>query len=177
VNNIRIDKIKIDRKTKGVTVIYSTPSPAGGYDDIELKTTDKAQDSFYNAMKVLGHKVAEICDYLRYVEEDRKYQIINNFDVFGVTFSYSEEGKGVTISSIKKLVGFDVPLCINTPHIKEDDWGSELRALLVNLKDEAINFIQGKRAQMTIFDAVNTETTLRAEMVQHFESAELVEAE
>jgi hypothetical protein len=154
---MRIKKVKITKENK-VLLIYEKQTKCG-WDEYSFACSEEARPEFYTAMLALGEHVVEMCelpkDYLKRIK------------VRGVSFSWSGEKQrvmGATISAAMKLENSHPDLNINTPHKAEamynentpDDekqlLSGECIDALEHLQDECKAYINGERAQISMFN-------------------------
>lgn len=125
----------------------------GKYDEFTIRCADKPLPEFEQALQGLAKYVIEICEF---VDDVAPYRIL------GVSFSWADGIMGATITAQKALEYSNSLLILNTPHKPEepyseggddsvclsDDCINQLRELI----DQAGKYIDGKRAQMKLFE-------------------------
>lgn len=149
--NRQITKIKIK---KGICFfgweIYQNATQ--NWDAHTLTCKDRPRDEFFRAIKNMVRHVMDICEFPK--EEDGK-----KFLVSGITESYTEDNRFLTITAQKELSFSRAPLIINTPARAEEMGADEDPAfclsedLLVDLgtlEAEAWKYIAGERAQQQL---------------------------
>lgn len=155
MDNIRITKIKDNGDT--VIIEYKQKIGKSGWAKIAIEQPERARPEFYDALKQLASHVVQICELPQSYKDD--------IDVTGATFSYDDDTKtvGATIIAKKKLAHSQSPFNIATPHKFEHAANAELKGDklifltpgaandLRILRDEAIQYIKGERAQGDLF--------------------------
>lgn len=146
------DKIKFDGVR--VTIKYHE----GAADDPQNETTYTSKDAptpeFREALQALRADVIDICELPMQL-----YAL----DVRSVSFSHANDILGATITALYSLSKSNAPLVINTPHKSAEPYsegGDSSQCLdphavarLKRLIDRAEKYLQGARAQGTLFDA------------------------
>ena len=155
---MRIKKIKITSDNK-IKVAYEKRNKIG-WDEYSFACSDEPRPELYTALKALAPHVIEMCE----LPED----YLPRIDVRGVTYSYGGENEvmGATIVSQMKLENSYVKLNLNTPHKASEPYSEnsppdEMQLLtddcidaLEELCEEVNLYIEGERAQQTLFAAV-----------------------
>lgn len=151
--NIRVDKVKFDGSK--VRIEYANKRPDNQYDEFTLGSVDRPAQPFFNAMDALRQDVIAICE-LADADADK-------LTVRGVTFTHTNDVFGACITALKKLTTANAPLVLNTPHLTEEAYGEgdtstpllkrETIDRLLELSLAAERYIDGERAQGTLFDA------------------------
>lgn len=153
----RVKKIKFTDQMKKVRCEYEKKNSKGSWDEFSILSSDEPEPELMQSFVALREDVLKICEI-----EDELDRII----VTGVSFSYSGENDsmGATIIARKKLLKANAPLNLITPHLKDDDEADPLQQLdldtvkrLRTVESSALRFIDGKRAQQSIFDYQTTE--------------------
>ena len=147
----RITKIKVK---KGVYFfgweIYKDATR--NWDEHTLTCKDRPRDEFFLAIKNMVRHVMDICEFPK--EEDGK-----KFIVSGITESYTEDNRFLTITAQKELSFSRAPLIINTPTRAEGVGADgdpvfclseDLLVDLGTLEAEAWKYIAGERAQQQL---------------------------
>ena len=147
----RITKIKVK---KGVYFfgweIYQDATR--NWDEHTLTCKDHPRDEFFLAIKNMVRHVMDICEFPK--EEDSK-----KFIVSGITESYTEDNRFLTITAQKELSFSRAPLIVNTPARAEEVgadgdpafcMSEDLLVDLGTLEDEAWKYIAGERAQQQL---------------------------
>lgn len=153
----RFKKIKITSDDK-LHIEYEKQNDLGTYDEYAMKSSEEALPSMYHAFDNLIPHVVEICE----LPDGDNLQHV--YTIKGVSFSYGgdDEVMGATITATRALKNTNAPLVLNTPHKPQyayadgaDDSNcltSECVEDLLLLCDEAQKFLDGKRAQTSLFD-------------------------
>lgn len=154
---MRIRKVKITKENK-VSMVYEKQTRNGGWDEYSLTCSEEARPEFYQSIEKLAPHVIEMC------ELPKAY--LERIKVRGVSFSWSGEKErvmGATISAAMELKDSHPNLNINTPHKAEamynentpDDekqlLSSDCVDVLEYLQTECRAYINGERAQASIF--------------------------
>lgn len=164
-----IRKIKFNRKDHLVHIEWVVERGSSDLDEFSFKCKDEARPEFHAAMKRLAKHWSEILELDHH--EDTQ--------VSSVSFSHSNDVMGVTIYASRKLKESTGVLGCNTPHrIKkvcsesgtffdkcdEGQFMSEgLSADCDALIAEAEAYIDGKRAQMAMFEDEDKEEEIVVE--------------
>ncbi len=144
---IRIKKIKFK---EGKIFVQFEKENKDSWDEFSLRSLDAPLESFKLVMEGLTEDVCRICEF----SEECNY---SNIKVIGVSFSFTNDIMGATITALKTLESTSSPLVINTPHkpsnpYSGDDTSNCLStttvAKLEMLSLEAERYIAGNRAQM-----------------------------
>ncbi len=147
----RITKIKVK---KGVYFfgweIYQDATQ--NWDAHTLTCKDHPRDEFFLAIKNMVRHVMDICEFPK-AEDGKK------FIVSGITESYTEDNRFLTITAQKELSFSRAPLIINTP-ARAEGMGADgdpvfclsedLLVDLGTLEAEAWKYIAGERAQQQL---------------------------
>lgn len=147
-------KIKFD----GVFVELTWTSKLDGSGEVvhTLKSTDTPRPEFHAALKALVAPVLEVLELENAGWED-------SLSVSGLSINEEEDGRrGLVCTCRRPLDVANAPLIINTPHLREfrDDEAlkgfmpDELYSAMEAVEKEAAHYLQGKRAQADLFDAV-----------------------
>jgi hypothetical protein len=145
-----ITKIKRDTKTNRVTInwLTSLDDDAGVFSYNKPRTIPP---SFESALLDLREHVSDMTEI--YLQDDELHKI----EIIGVTFSWTNENMGATITAKKQLENSDTPLLLNTPH-KFEDGDSDKKLLpgrcvdaLIKVMDEAKAFINSEETQIELF--------------------------
>lgn len=148
---MRINKVKVTKEGK-VAIEYQIPKGAG-FDDYSLRCSEKAMQSFYDAMYALRESVVKLCEFPE--------EFTDRIHVKGVSFSYGGESQtmGAVIVAHLILNLSDGNLNINTPHkavemynpdaeVREEAvFDEDTIGCLEQLEAEAIKYVNGERAQ------------------------------
>ncbi len=165
INHGNITKFKIGDKSEIRLLKYEA------YDRKEttLKIDDELHPDVYEIMRQFIPIVREILclpDQYPHDHADENYAELLNKDAWkvrGVSWSYAEDGaKGIVISGHITLETSDSPFIFNTPHLPYDseygaifpERGQEIATIL---EAEIWRIIGGKRAQVGLFDNMETE--------------------
>lgn len=148
---MRINKVKVTKEGK-VAIEYQIPRGVG-FDDYSLKCSERAMQSFYDALLAFRESVVKLCE----LPEEFTERII----VKGVTYSYGGERDTMGAVIVAQLILnlSDGNLNLNTPHkavemYNEDSepreeavFDEDTIAYLEQLEAEAIRYVNGERAQ------------------------------
>lgn len=139
------------KHSKGATTLTRVEDRSNT-DSIEqtLTSYETPRPEFITAMQALTSWVIRICDL--------PIDYADGMTITGVSVSLGEYG-GCVVTALKKVVGANAPVVINTPHVPElatSESGPELPPeavrLLNELDDEALKFWNGERAQKDLFE-------------------------
>lgn len=153
----RVRKIKVD--TTRITIDWEIDNGDGrAPDEYHLKCADMARPEFYKALAAIRQDVIELLELPPAWLDDIK--------VKGATFSYTEKGtKGVVITATRDLKISAAPMNLNTPHVPYDSQNPDKFVIpyfteerLNKLEEEAERYIDGDRAQGSLFDAPEAAT-------------------
>lgn len=156
---IRIKKIKFT-PTEKISIQYEKRNEkVPSWDEYSMTCSDLPRPQLRNAMQNLKPYVIEMC------ELPEGY--LNRITVTGVSFSYGGEREvmGATITSQMKLSLSNCDLNLNTPHKASEpysDYEADPKQLLSyecvvaldELCDEVVKYINGERAQVSVFAVV-----------------------
>lgn len=144
----RITKVKLVEKSQRIQIEYDQRNQSA-WDQYAITCKDPARPEFYEALKELVEHVVEMCE----LPDDYASRI----EVRGVSFSYSNDVMGATITAIMSLTYSAQPLNLNTPY-KTEESESTLQQLtyacrhdLGVLQQECKLYIDGERAQGSLF--------------------------
>jgi hypothetical protein len=164
--NMRIKKFKVTKYNQ-ISMVYEQGSM--NQDEYSFTCSEKARPEFYVAMAVLAEHVIDMCE----LPEDYMERI----KVRGVSYSYGGEKEvmGATISAGMKLYESNQALNINTPHKATDSYsdapaqdsqllGNDCIKALMVLQAECKAYIQGDRAQGSLFSEVRPEIADQAQL-------------
>lgn len=170
---IRIKKVKYSENAGKIFMTYER-AVNNQYDEYTFSSSEEAAPEFYEAFKKLippARLMLELPDSF-----DRK------LDVYGVSFNYSKDDTmGAIISAKLELENSNTSVVVNTPNKKSapgdtDEFDAKnyltepcVKALWA-LEIEARKYIDGKRAQTTLFDAnapVDSETAEAVDQTAH----------
>lgn len=153
-SNKRVTKIKVS-KDGWIQVNYEELRNQK-WDQISLKCHDQARVEFYQALDQLKPCVLEICELKDAWPED------DTLTISGISYSYTNEILGATITALKSLDASNSPLVINTPfktavpYSESGDWEvcftEEQTAALETMAEEALKYAEGERAQKSLFE-------------------------
>lgn len=155
----RIKKIKFTPTDK-ISIQYEKRNPKiSTWDEYSMTCADLPRPQLRIAMQNLRTYVIEMC------ELPKNY--LDRITVTGVSFSYGGEKEvmGATITSQMKLSFSNCGLNLNTPHKASEsytDYEADPKQLLScecivaldELCDEVIKYINGERAQVSMFAVV-----------------------
>lgn len=151
-NKITVNKVKYQKTDNKILVEYLIQRN-GQFDAVKLLSSEEAAPEFYNALDMLIPSVCEILELPRELFEDR-------ITPLAVAFKYDAAGNmGAIITSVLYLSETKEEVAVNTPlhwcrknaegaHVSFTD-GTEER--LRELEAEARRYINGQRAQMSLF--------------------------
>jgi hypothetical protein len=156
---VRIKKVKVTSENK-ITMVYEKRSKGGYWDEYSFTCSEDARPEFYTSLKKLAPHVIYLC------ELPESY--LPRITVRGVSFSYGGENEvmGATISAAMELKNSYPNLNLNTPHkasemYNENTPDDEMQLLssdcisdLENLQSECVAYINGERAQESLFKGV-----------------------
>lgn len=150
----RITKVKYDG-TK-IEIRYQQPRNDGEPDEYEIKCRDLPHADFGRAFDALLPYAEEIAELPGMLEGSSR--------VRGVSLTWSEDDTmGACITVLKNLDTCRSPLVINTPHlpaVAANDAGAEFVlpekciAALEKVIEEALAYLDGKRAQGSLFGSL-----------------------
>lgn len=122
------------------------------WDKHTLVCKDPPREEFKERLQVMANHVTEICEF----EQGATKKIVVN----GITISYSNDNNYLVIMALKELNNSKSPMVINTPArpatpngacTKEYCMSNELSRDLSALEEEAWRYIEGDRAQASLF--------------------------
>ena len=140
--SLSVDKIKLTDKRGKVSIDWTV-----GESSYSLESREVPSPEFLDALNALLPIVIETCvldqkAWERAALEDEAY-------VSGVTLKHDPIGLGAIITAqFKAEAGYVV--VINTPLLKPEWLGPSEQSLLRQVEIEALNYIKGERAQMTL---------------------------
>lgn len=134
-----IYKIKITKN--GVSIMYDDPAFSGEPDGVSREGKGEARPSFYKAMNALRDDVINIC-----MLDPNGW---DEAEITGVTLKHLDGDIGVVITAQNKNEELASPININTPYLIADQ---KLKAKLERVQAEAQDYLNGKRAQVSLFD-------------------------
>lgn len=137
---VQIHKVKITKT--GIHIEYDRINDKKT-DAIKLTSEDAPQPDFDKAFQALLEDVIDIC----LLDPDGWEQA----RVTGVTIKYQDDGLGAVITTQNHASDLDVPIIINTPFLAAGSISNEFENKIRAVVDEAIAFIEGKRAQLSLF--------------------------
>jgi len=107
MTNKRIKKVKITSENK-ILMIYEKRSKNNGWDEYQFTCSEEARPEFYASLDALKEHVIEICEL--------PDSYIDRIKVRGVSFSWTNDVMGATISAAMTLENSYEKLNLNTPH-------------------------------------------------------------
>jgi hypothetical protein len=150
---------KLTCKEKKWTVI-AEQSNGKDWDEVQFTSADEPKPALLAALAALREPVLDI---LEMPPDSNELQRVT---VTGVTFSYTDAGiMGATLVARRSLFGRNAPMNLITPHLFEEytsgsDDGDpkqllphECRQILYTLQEEALDYLAGKRSQLSLFPA------------------------
>ena len=151
----RVKKVTYDGKR--VLVRWEVPRVGADPDEYEVVCKDPPAPRMVLALAALAAHVIDIC------ELERAY--VFGLDVRGASFSYGGEAEvmGATITALKKVSTARSPLTLNTPHLPSEPYTEDDKSdtpclsegaieALEELAEAALDYVDGKRAQVELFD-------------------------
>lgn len=159
-SSIQINKIKYSEKAEKTTIDFSR-NIDGHQADYTGTFDEQAAPEFYTALQVLRNPVLNI---LQFKFEDFKDRITP----YGVNYRYAKDGTMSAIISSKLAVG-NTKIEINTPmrscptedivdETSEQYFDDPTVAALWELETQARKYLDGKRAQMSLFGSDGSES-------------------
>lgn len=144
MNELIIKKIKLIKKQNKINLVYFLNG-----DEMSGMFSEPADPDLYQCFEKLAHEVSDIMEFPSDEFDDR-------IEPFGVTYSHGEVMKA-TIAAKLIMPDSDTETVINTPTRKvsialEDGLRKSTCELLERLEQDAINYLNGKRAQTELFD-------------------------
>lgn len=140
---------RVRYKGEGVEVQWRT-SPRDGETIVhELASDERPEPEFVEALMGLVRPLLRLLDLPSDWEE--------GFVPQTVTVKYEEDGWGLVITSLKKLIGINAPLVINTPYLAErgettEEIPSDLERAVNRVLYRAERYVDGHREQASLFD-------------------------
>lgn len=154
---MRIKKVKVTKENK-IMMVYEVRNQKGIFtDEYSFTCSEEARPEFYTAMENLREHVIDMCEL--------PADYIDRIRVRGVSFSYGggNDTMGATISAAMSLENSYSALNLLTPHKASEMYnpntpddekqlltGDCIDALLA-LQAECIRYIEGERAQGSLF--------------------------
>lgn len=144
-----IDKVKYDGIK--VRIEYQRRRQDDRYDEAAIASFDRPLPAFVEVLGALWLDVCNICEF------SHKYR--DGLVVRGVSFSHTDGVMGAVITALKSVKAASAPVVINTPHIPSAPYGdgaggpvlpAETIDRLNDVRDEAIRYISGERAQQQL---------------------------
>ena len=143
----RVLKLSYDRKK--VDVRYEE-----GSDEFEVISADGPAPRLVQALEALRPHVAAIC------ELPAKY--VADAEVRGVTFTYTKDLLGATITALKKVGTSNSPFAIHTPFTPESVasetdgpkvcLSEDATLALMEVQEAALDYVDGRRAQLSLLE-------------------------
>lgn len=146
----RIIKVKV-KKGEWTIRWQKKNEAAETYDTYEVTSKDLPLEDLPKRLQVMANHVTEICD----LPEGATKNIV----VSGITESYTDENRYLIITAVRALSKSKAPMLINTPArplYPEGDqdetfcMSKECFEDLLAVENEAMKYIRGERAQMTL---------------------------
>ncbi|MCP4049884.1 MAG: hypothetical protein GY730_04175 [bacterium] len=149
----QIKKIKWNKDNGSIKIKWNVPQNTGEPYEYSLNIREKARPEFYLSLQKLAKHWSEI------LEIEHKDNVL----VSSVSFSWSHDVMGVTIYASRKLNKSTGVFGCNTPHRIEtfysENGGDEGQLMSEDLSNDCIEllseakyYIDGERAQQTIFN-------------------------
>lgn len=141
-----------------IKIEYEELNRNGGWDEYSMKSAEEPAPSFEHALDDLAPHVEQMCEL---TTNDHQ---VHPYTVRGVSFSYGgdHDVMGATITAERTLTNSNSPLILNTPHKIAEPYaeGSDETQVMTNdclidlerLQNEAEDYLEGKRAQMDMFN-------------------------
>lgn len=143
-----VTEIKYKPKAENpMRIGYDQPHGADTH-QIVLECKDEPKASFMRALEALAPHATSLCE----IEDELWTEGVR---VIGVKIKHSDDSLGAVISCVKRLQTKAV-MCFNTPYLPESaEHGPTLPPIVVGclktLMDEALDYVDGKRAQGELF--------------------------
>ena len=144
--------IKVKAKKGEWTIRWQKKNEAADtYDTYEVTSKDMPLEELPKRLQVMANHVTEICD----LPESATKNIV----VSGITESYTDENRYLVITAVRSLSKSKAPMLINTPArplYPENDQdetfciSKECLQDLLAVENEAMKYIRGERAQMSL---------------------------
>jgi hypothetical protein len=149
---LRFTKIKYD----GKAVLLATVEKKGLTEDVRTITSkEDPHPEFVAALARCLSPALEVRELEHFLMDDPRETRVQS-----VTMNEDDQGnRGAVVTMLRSLHDRDVPLVLNTPHMKSDAMPGRLAAALELLECEARDFLlKGKRAQSDLFASVTVES-------------------
>jgi hypothetical protein len=154
-SNRRLCKVKIGKDDLGramVTIKIEVPAQDGDYTSLTMESRDIPHPDLVNALATMAEHLLEHAEF----------PSTWNAEVIGCTVTHTNDVQGLVITGKRDLKNCNAPLIINTPHFtrepyNEDDesdmglFSGECGQHLDALEEEALAYVDGKRAQLELF--------------------------
>jgi hypothetical protein len=148
----RFTKIKYDGSK--VRIEYEvTREPGKDPDEYTVFSADAPMPSFIDAMNALAQDVIAVCE----LPADQ----IDKLKIRGVSLTHTNDILDACITALKVVKTANAPLVLNTPHLPAEGYSdnpdepvmpSWMGARLEAVSDEAQRYIDGERAQASLFN-------------------------
>lgn len=149
----RLKKLKLDRFGKVDLSYQARRDDSAPWDDYTMSCNAAPRPEMALALQALVPDVLDICE----LPDD----YAGGMTVASVSLSYGGDAEtmGAVITALKALVGARAPLVLNTPHLPsasysdgdEPTLGGETVAKLLDVEGEAFLYVDGDRAQGSLF--------------------------
>lgn len=144
MNEIYIKKIKLIEKQNKIKIDYSLNG-----DDMSGTFSEPANPELYQSFEALTQSVCDIMEF-------NLYDLFHRIVPYGVTYSHGETMRA-SIQFRLHMDDSDTETAINTPtrkvdYVLEDGLDVSTCKLLENIERAAIDYLNGKRVQTTLFD-------------------------
>lgn len=159
---MKITKIKFFQKDTKVKIVYEKKNSRGGYDEFQIVTTEAPEPEFQESLQGLRCCLVDIAEMPK--------ESLEMVSVVGLSVSHcytSKKNIGVTILGLKALKNSSQSLSIVTPHKFSDFFGDSgshkdlmpdgMLPLVHIVLDFALRFINGERAQTTLFNKLKND--------------------
>jgi hypothetical protein len=150
---MRFTKIKFDGAK--MRIEYEVERADGNEpDEYTVLSVDRPMASFDAALQALAADVVAVCEL--------PADSLDKFTVRGVSISHTNDIMGACVTALKALKTANSPLVVNTPHLPsapysdnpdEPVMADEMRRRLSILMDETQRYLDGERAQASLFAA------------------------
>nr|DAL55741.1 MAG TPA_asm: hypothetical protein [Caudoviricetes sp.] len=149
----RVRKIKIDTNAKIIIDWDLALDDGTTWDEYHMRCSDLPRPEFFQALAEIGRDVLELLEF--------PSTWLGDIKVRGVTYTYSDKGnKGVVITAVRDLNKSSRQMNLVTPCFLYDSDNPDTFTIpyftlerLNKLEEEAERYIDGDRAQGSLFDA------------------------
>lgn len=152
---------KVKNKKGIVTVEYENITTVGDEVYTNKKTEENSVEPHPDFNKALNDLVPYVLDVFYWSDKAEAMQGL--ISIAGITISGKDDKQGVVIQSTLETSTEGRPVSINTPGIKFSEpvygWEKELEEIVRAIQDEAEQYLNGKKAQQQVYDAIEQENT------------------